>query len=420
MKLFPLFIKPTKKLNKRILAAIIGNFFEYYEYSIYIFLVPTIGHLFFTPLSTFNQLIALATFSIALVARPLGGYFLGKVGDKNKEKALYISILLSGISTLSIGCLPTYTTLGVIAPILLLVCRLLQSFSLGGEFCTALLYVMHATPDNRKSLYTALLISAGTLGWGVGAWTVTFDWVYNTYYGWRLLFIAGGSLGIIGALWRYSLLRTNSNFVQITINEPINFCKYKLPAITTFILAGLNGCLFYSLLIFPKLLLEDFFRINNTFLTRLLPIFAMVSYGIMTMIIGYVLNIYKSFSCLYRSLLLLIMCILPIYWSICSQHFGLILIASFIGSIFTGAIMIASCTVIYQLFYTSLNVSGISLFYNLGSCILGGSTPFVLSILTTSVENPLFIALYVFVQGITSLCFLFFVSKQISQIINLK
>lgn len=135
--------------RKAVLATSIGNAVEWFDFGIYSYLAVTIGKVFFPEMSSGVQLIySFATFAVAFIARPLGGIFFGMLGDRwGRKRVLAITLILMAVSTLSIGLIPSYETIGSTATILLLIARLAQGFSTGGEYAGAMTFTAESTPD---------------------------------------------------------------------------------------------------------------------------------------------------------------------------------------------------------------------------------------------------------------------------------
>ena len=133
-------------------AGSIGNLVEWYDFAIYSASIPVIAHLFFPGGNeTAALLSAFAVYGVAFLARPLGGIFWGHLGDKlGRRNVLATIVLLMGASTMAIGLLPSYATAGLLAPILLALCRLLQGFSGGGEFTGATSFITEYAPPHRR------------------------------------------------------------------------------------------------------------------------------------------------------------------------------------------------------------------------------------------------------------------------------
>jgi MFS family permease len=155
------------KPRKAALAAWIGSALEYYDFFIYGTAAALVFSKIFFPSSSpaTGTLLALATFGVGYLARPVGAFVLGHVGDKfGRKKVLVFTLVLMGISTFLVGCLPTYDQVGVLAPVLLVVLRLLQGFSVAGEQAGANSMTLEHAPPNRRAYYTSFTLNGTQAG----------------------------------------------------------------------------------------------------------------------------------------------------------------------------------------------------------------------------------------------------------------
>jgi MFS family permease len=180
-----------------ILAASVGTLFEWYDFYLYGSLAIFFGDLFFPPGNDRAALLAsLATFGAGFGVRPLGAIVFGRVGDLVGRKYTFlVTMVTMGLSTAFIGFLPTYATVGLLAPVLLVSLRLLQGLALGGEYGGAATYVAEHVPDNRRGFYTSFIQTTATLGFflslGVIGWCRTvFSVEEFKSFGWRIPFLA--------------------------------------------------------------------------------------------------------------------------------------------------------------------------------------------------------------------------------------
>jgi len=199
---------PVQAQTRRaVSAAVIGNVLEWYDFSVYAFVAVIIARKFFPQGDEVIALLAtFLTFGLGFVARPLGGIILGRVGDTHGRKtALLITIALMAIGTVLVGVLPTYAAIGVAAPLLLLIARLMQGFSAGGEWGSSTAYIVEWAPHDQRGLYGSFqqmsVVAGLLLGSAIAA-------LMNTVltpeqmdaWGWRVPFLIGGILGPVG-LW---------------------------------------------------------------------------------------------------------------------------------------------------------------------------------------------------------------------------
>jgi hypothetical protein len=152
-------------------ASAVGTMIEWYDFYIFGSLAPIIAPLFYPPGNdTFAYIAYLATFAVGFVVRPFGALFFGRIGDVvGRKYAFLVTLLIMGGSTAIIGFLPTYAVIGIAAPVILLLVRVLQGLALGGEYGGAAVYVAEHVPDNRRGFYTSFIQITATLGHPGGA-----------------------------------------------------------------------------------------------------------------------------------------------------------------------------------------------------------------------------------------------------------
>ncbi|QNE43117.1 glycine betaine/L-proline transporter ProP [Frigoribacterium sp. NBH87] len=202
-------------LKRAVSAAALGNAMEWFDFGVYAYITTTIAQVFFPPGNdALNILFTFGTFTAAFVVRPIGGAFFGPLGDRiGRQKVLAMTMILMAAGTLAIGLIPSYATIGVWAPILLLLARLLQGFSTGGEYGGAATFIAEYSPDKRRGFMGSWL-EFGTLGgYVLGASLVTALQLGLSEeallgWGWRIPFIVAGPLGLIGLYLRLKLEET--------------------------------------------------------------------------------------------------------------------------------------------------------------------------------------------------------------------
>ncbi|MFU2318832.1 glycine betaine/L-proline transporter ProP [Rahnella sp. PCH160] len=203
------------KLKKAITAAALGNAMEWFDFGVYGFVAFALGQVFFPGADPGIQMIAaLATFSVPFLVRPLGGLFFGAMGDKfGRQKVLSVTIIIMSVSTFCIGLIPGYATIGIWAPILLLLAKLAQGFSVGGEYTGAAIFVAEYSPDRKRGFLGSWLDFGSIAGFILGAGVVVLissivgdanflEW------GWRIPFFIAAPLGLIGIYLRHALEET--------------------------------------------------------------------------------------------------------------------------------------------------------------------------------------------------------------------
>jgi MHS family proline/betaine transporter-like MFS transporter len=202
-------------IRRAVRGAAIGNTVEWFDFAIYGFLATYIAEKFFPPGDETTALLnTFAIFAAAFFMRPLGGFFFGPLADRiGRQKVLALVILLMSGSTFAIGLVPSYDTIGVFAPLLLLFLRCLQGFSAGGEYGSGACFLAEYAPDKHRGFVVSFLVWSVVVGFLLGSLTVTgLETVLSDSamdsYGWRIPFLIAGMLGAVGLYIRLRLSDT--------------------------------------------------------------------------------------------------------------------------------------------------------------------------------------------------------------------
>jgi len=207
----------TNSKTRVLFASLVGTTIEFFDFYIYATAAVLIfPHLFFPastdPMTATIQ--SLATFAIAFIARPIGAAIFGHLGDRIGRKATLVAALLTmGVSTVCIGLLPTYAQIGIVAPLLLALCRLGQGLGLGGEWSGAVLLATENAPEGKRAWYGMFPQLGAPIGFilatgsflGLGALMSEADFMQ---WGWRIPFLASAALVIVGLYIRLKLHET--------------------------------------------------------------------------------------------------------------------------------------------------------------------------------------------------------------------
>ncbi len=201
--------------RRAVTAAVVGNVLEWYDFAVYGYLATIIAKNFFPPGDDVAALLAtFAAFGVGFVVRPLGGIIIGRIGDtKGRKVALILTILLMAIGTVLIGLIPSYAVIGVMAPVLLVLARLMQGFSAGGEWGGSTAFIVEWAPADRRGFYGSFqqcsVVGGLLLGSGVAALlasTVSPEAMES--WAWRIPFLLGGLIGPVGIYMRRNIDET--------------------------------------------------------------------------------------------------------------------------------------------------------------------------------------------------------------------
>ncbi|WP_336660428.1 MFS transporter [Leucobacter sp. USHLN153] len=199
-------------LRRAVGGAVVGNIMEWYDIGIYGYLAVIIGRVFLPDASDAAQsLFSLGVFAVTFIARPLGGVILGQLGDRlGRQKVLAFTLIMMASATFLIGVLPDYSVIGAFAPILLIVLKLAQGFSTGGEYAGATTFITEYAPDRKRGFYASLLDMGSYFGFAIGAAFVsilqlTVSETGMEGFGWRIPFLVALPLGLIAVYFRLKI-----------------------------------------------------------------------------------------------------------------------------------------------------------------------------------------------------------------------
>lgn len=202
----------SKPLFRTVVTSMMGNLFEFYDFILFAYFAPIIGKLFFPSSDETTELIkAFGVFAVGFIVRPLGGIIFGHIGDKiGRKQALVLAILLMAIPTAIIGLLPTYEEIGITASLLLILMRMFQGFSMGGNYGGSITFTTeHADPKHR-GLIGSFAITSCLVGILLGSATATlFSYMLTEHdlntWGWRIPFLLGIFICFIGYYLRVKI-----------------------------------------------------------------------------------------------------------------------------------------------------------------------------------------------------------------------
>ncbi len=202
-------------VKRAVKAAALGNAMEWFDFGVYSYIAVTLGKVFFPSGNPTAQLLStFGAFAAAFLIRPLGGMVFGPLGDRvGRQKVLAVTMIMMAAGTFAIGLIPSYATIGVWAPVLLLLARLVQGFSTGGEYAGASTFIAEYAPDKRRGFLGSWLEFGTLAGYIGGAGLVTLMTALLSSddllsWGWRIPFLIAGPMGLIGLYLRMRLEET--------------------------------------------------------------------------------------------------------------------------------------------------------------------------------------------------------------------
>lgn len=403
------------KKNKIIIAACAGNVLEWYDFALYGYLAAILAKLFFPTSDNLASLIAtFGVFAAGFIMRPFGALVFGYLGDKiGRKQTLIISIFLMAIPTTLICILPVYSQIGLLAPILLIIIRLLQGFSIGGEFTGSISYLVEKAPNNRRGFYGSWTYFSTFTGSILGSFvaaitTICFSDSQLYSWGWRIPFLLGIVLAFIGLYMRkgidetkvFKTLKNTGNISTSPLKETFkNHWKQLLIVIgSTCVIATSTYMIFIYMVTYisisSNIPLSTALTINTIsmiFLIILIPLFGYLSDIIgrkpilITASLGIILLSYPLFLLMYQE---------NNWYYALSQLVFTIMISMFQG---------VSPALYVELLPAKTRMSSLSIGYNLAQVIFGGMTPLIATLLVKYSGIEIAPAFYLIICSIISI-----------------
>ena len=409
-----------KKHSKTLFAGMIGNVLEWYDFVVYGFLAVIIGELFFPSSDPMVSLLkSFGVFAVGFVMRPVGAILFGHIGDKyGRKKALTISIIMMAVSTTAIGLLPTYAQIGILAPTLLVILKLLQGLSVGGEYTTSVSFIVEHAPQDKRGLFGSVGILGAVVGILLGSASgavITKILPEEDLYawGWRVLFFTGILLGLVGYYVRKNIDET-PKFMELEYEELIDknpvldvFKKAYKEFIKTFSLSTFQAVGFYTIFVYIANHLAVFVKFpKSTALT--INTISMIILAVLIPFFGWLSDKIGRKPIILASTGLTIILAYPLFKFISSGSVENALIGQILFAIVVAGFMSILPTTLVEIFPTQIRNSGYSIGYNLPFAIFGGTAPLIATYLikvTGNINSPafylIFAATIAFLAGIT-------------------
>lgn len=371
---------------------------EFYDFILFIFLAKPLSKLFFPIDSAVTSLIyTYAIFAIGYIIRPIGGMFFGHLGDKYGRKTTFIyTLLLMGIPTCLIGLLPTYQTAGLWAPYLLLFCRILQGFAVGGELPGALTFLVE-TYHQQRGLICGLCFLGVNIGLISGSFISTLVLHSSYASAWRLAFILGGAVSIISYYLRKQLQETPLfKPLSYKINAPLlNLLKfYPKETLIGILVATSTAGIFNIIYLYLPTYLATYFHQP---LESLMPFtsFLMALFLLINLALSYLSDTVGRKIILNTSAILFIFFTYPLFKLFSSESLNLNLICMLIGALFSSGLAAIFPSFLTELFPTKIRFTAVALCYNIGFGIFNGLTPLIITWLIEKTHQLTIPAFYI-------------------------
>jgi MHS family proline/betaine transporter-like MFS transporter len=413
-----------KTLKRAITASAMGNATEWFDYGVYAYATTYIAASFFPSENPTTQtLSALLVFAVSFLIRPLGGLVWGPLGDRlGRQRVLAATILLMAGATFCVGLLPTYATIGVLAPILLIALRVVQGFSTGGEYGGAATFMAEYAPDRRRGFYGSFLEFGTIAGFTGGALLVlATEYVIGAEamgnWGWRIPFLVAGPLGVVGLYLRTKLEDTPvfRELDEAGLTEHETTTEFKdlfhhwRPMVK---LAGLVIALNvvnYTLLAYMPTYLQEQLALSSQAALTLIIVGQLVMMVFIPFFGGLSDRLGRK-PMWWFSLIGLFVLSIPMYL-LMAQSFGLALVAfAVLGLLYLPQLSTISAT-FPAMFPTHVRYAGFAIAYNVATSLFGGTAPAVNEALIGATGNSLIPAYYMMASCVIGMVALAFVPE---------
>nr|WP_244128547.1 MFS transporter [Burkholderia gladioli] len=389
-----------------VIAAVIGNALEWYDFTVFSFMVVVIAELFFPSSSEYGSLLlTTATFGVAFFMRPIGGIVLGLYADRaGRKAALSLVILLMTVGIFVIAAAPTYAAIGIGAPLLIVFGRLLQGFSAGGEFGSATAMLIEAAPRGRRGFYGSWQMSSQSAALLVGALVgtlVTHGLSSEALHawGWRVPFLLGLLIGPIGYYLRRHLadsevfLASKASARRVTLGEV--FAQHGRE-----VLCGLGSVIALTVTIYVLISYLPTFAVKQLKLPYAESFYAVIVGGLLLTVLTPLAGAWsdrigrKTLSL--WSLVATLVLIYPLFlWLDAAPSVGRLVLVQGLLAITLSGYYGPFGAMIAELFPAQVRSTGLSLAYNVAVMLFGGFGQFIVTWLIKATGTPLAPTYYV-------------------------
>tara|TARA_R110002095_G_scaffold155664_3_gene135246 strand:- start:509 stop:1783 length:1275 start_codon:yes stop_codon:yes gene_type:complete len=401
------------KKKQVILTSIMGNALEFYDFTLYGVFAVVIAQLYFPSVDPLSAILASwGAFAAGFFMRPFGALIFGYLGDKfGRKKALSISIIGMGFPTLFIGFLPPYQQIGIAAPVLLILCRLIQGACTGGEYNGAAIFALEHIGKNKPGFFGGLITGSCVIGallaTALGALVTNSS---NPEFFWRFTFIFGGAISLIGFYIRRRISEspeflenqkspnTTKAFSLVSV-----FKSHHKQLLISLMIGCLNGALSYTLFGFLNSYLKRYIGIplENAMLFSLI---GLTVFMISSPLFGLLMD--KIGKTRYFMSATVGVCTLALmtFFMIQRADISSIIMAQVLLGLATGSIAGPQHAFVQNLFPVSIRYRAISFSFCLGMALCGGTAPLILTYLIETTQSLVMPAY--FIATISALLFL--------------
>ncbi|MBX9742380.1 MAG: MFS transporter [Chthoniobacterales bacterium] len=374
-----------KNFKSFILTNTLGTFLEYLDATLYAFFASLIASDFFPKENPATGLLmSFGVFSIAFLVRPFGALLFGFLGDRyGRRNILALNILLMAVATMGIGMIPSYAHWGVMAPLSLIFCRILQGLAVSSEYTGSSVYLLETVPRHH-GLFSGISTAAASFGIFFASFLAMQLSHFHGEHFWRWIFILCGLvIGGVGFYLRHdqpeSPAFVKAKEAQLLHRQPtvVLIQRYRRPFFTGILLSMYIGAALYTILVYSATYLKQLGMTSEQALT--ISTLLALTEACAAIVFGWLADRWGVRSVLLLGACLMILLACPLFSFVSALHFGRTLLSLGLLAILAGVFDGPIAVYLVSQFDVSVRHSGVSLCYNLGGALVGGVTPVTLT-----------------------------------------
>ena len=403
--------------RKILAAAVAGNALEFYDFVAYSFFAVSIGKSFFpTSSASSSLLIAVTVFGVGFLSRPFGGIFIGLFADRaGRKPAMLLTVALITAGTLAIGLTPTYASIGIAAPAVIVLARLVQGLALGGEVGPSTAYLVEAAPDHRRGLYGSWQMAsqgiatfvAGGLGLGLAATLSPAD---MQSWGWRVPFLVSVLLVPVALYLRSAMPETlQTRDAGLPVAGADRTSRRKVVCLAILVVAGGTVSTYVGAYMTTYAVTTLKLAPSTSLAPTVLMGLATICFGLLG---GWLSDRFGRKPVMFWPRLAVLVLIVPAFmYLVAHPSLGVLLVVTAVLSALTAMSAAASIVAIPEMLPQHFRATGLSIAYAVGVSIFGGSTQLVVTWMLNAGGGALTPAWYVAGTSVIALGAMFFMRE---------
>ncbi len=409
-------IAEARMRRRVVLASVLGNGLEWFDFVSYGYFASIIAKVFFPADSNLSLMLTFATFAVGFVVRPIGGILLGAYADSyGRRRALALLIVMMAFGTLTLGLTPSYATIGVAAPIIVVLGRVVQGISIGGEFAGATALLVEYAPANRKMTFGSFQMSSQALGrvlaTSIGLFvllTFTPDTVLQG--AWRIPFLLGSLVGPFGFYVRYrlgespeyrQLKESAPQVARAPVREVLEHYSLPLTCAIGLIIIGTSLTYIWNTYL-PTYVVQ---QLHLPLWQGLLGVAVTSAIGIGTCVLGgWLADKYGPYRMFFLFTVISALISYPFFaYVLAAPSFGRLFLAQFVVLTVFGLLQGPGPGMLAGLFPVEVRSTGMAIAYNLSVTVFGGFAPLTVTWLIAETGNKLMPAYYIIAAAVLSI-----------------